>query len=122
MASCETCKQSFQSHRFDARYCGNACRQRAYRERTRPLDMSAFAGVDPERLDIFLRACQPMPWSREDLVDIGRYLLLGPDDDLGEEGDPFEDLTYGQLTGRILDRLNEVGGVFTQADWLRLLR
>lgn len=33
---CEDCGRSANGSRSDARYCSNACRQRAYRERSKP--------------------------------------------------------------------------------------
>lgn len=46
LAACECCAQYFKPARADARYCGNACRQRAYRQRAAPRQLEEGQEAD----------------------------------------------------------------------------
>jgi hypothetical protein len=70
-----------------------------------------MTALGDRELEIFLRAAQPLPWSRQDLVDLGRHILLEPTREPWQPeptDDPFPDLTDGQLLGQIWDKLAEV--------------
>jgi hypothetical protein len=109
---CETCGAEFTPSRNDARYCSSACRQKAYRSRNAPTTALPTDLGDRELFArIFAYTHPPMPWSRPDLVRLGRHILLEPTREPWQpepDGDPFPGLTDGQLLGQIWDKLATV--------------
>jgi len=116
---CETCGAEFTPNRNDARYCSSACRQKAYRARNAP---AAPLSTDLDDRELFARIFAymhpPKPWSRQDLISMGRHVLLPPPEPWEPEphGDPFPDLTDGQLLGQIWDKLAPAADSLRTAD------
>lgn len=50
-AVCETCRRKFDSMRVSARYCSSACRQSAYRARTRRQEEGSMESLSDDRRD-----------------------------------------------------------------------